>query len=205
MATRGGSDPSPSQRKEQRLIDWREIWERKGRENSSDLRVLDGFNETTLDPSKVAQEITKTMGISPTDRVLEVGCGAGMIAQFLKCEYVGVDYSHSLVGRHKELFGHSVVVGEADKLEFEDKSFDKVFAYSVFHYFPDHEYAKRVVQQMKRISRSSIFIGDLPFSSHSQSHLLYPKDMFNGWKLTEGYYNPLRYNVLWQKNGAEAF
>lgn len=182
---------------------WQKIWERKGKINTNNLVELDGFEATTINPKIVVSKIIKLLDIKKTDKVLEVGCGAGMLAQCLKCNYVGVDYSNSLVKKHIKLLGNSVLVAEANNLPFKDKFFDKVFAYSVFHYFPDKKYVKKALKEMKRVSRGSIFIGDLPESSHRKSHLLFKKSDFvgavNKVNFSDGFHNKNRFNVLIKK------
>jgi len=121
----------------------------------------------------------------------------------LKCNYIGVDYSNSLVKKHIKLLGNSVLVGEANDLPFKDKLFDKVFAYSVFHYFPNKKYAKQALKEMRRISKGPIFIVDLPETSHRKSHLLFKRDYFarmvNKVSFSDGFYNKNRFNVLIKK------
>ncbi|VXD21768.1 Methyltransferase type 11 [Planktothrix serta PCC 8927] len=177
-------------------FNWHEVWERKGRLETTNLKELDGFEETTIDPEWVAKQISDILEIKPDDKVLEVGCGAGMIAQYLNCDYVGIDYSKSLVQKHIQLLGHSVLQGSANNLIFKDQSFDKVFAYSVFHYFPDLDYAKTVIREMKRVAKTAIFIGDLPCKSHRAEHLLFNAEDFNDAETTPGFYNPDRFNIL---------
>ncbi len=175
---------------------WKEVWERKGRGNTNNLEELDGYEDTTADVKEIAQNIIKELDIKETDTVLEVACGAGGLAQYIKCaKYVGIDYSTTLVKRHIELLHNSVLHGEANDLIFKDKTFDKVFCFGAFHYFPNHEYATKAISEMKRIAKKAIFIGDLPITSHRDTHLLYKKEDFKDWKITDGYYNPCRFNV----------
>ncbi len=175
---------------------WKEVWERKGNGNTTCLEELDGYEDTTADVKEIAKQIVKELDIKETDRILEVACGAGGLAQYIKCgEYIGVDYSSSLVKRHIELLNNSVLHGEANNLIFKDKTFDKVFCFGAFHYFPNQEYANQAISELKRVAKEAIFIGDLPLTSHRKEHLLYSKSDFKDWKITDGYYNPCRFNV----------
>ncbi|SFC88863.1 class I SAM-dependent methyltransferase [Clostridium uliginosum] len=177
---------------------WKEVWERKGRDTTKSLEVLDGYEDTTANVAEIAKNIIKELDIKETDRVLEVACGAGGLAQYIKCkEYVGVDYSSSLVKKHIELLNNSVLTGEANDLIFKDKTFDKVFCFGAFHYFPNQEYAKKAINEMKRVAKKAILIGDLPITSHREEHLLYNMNDFKDWKIIEGYYNPNRFNVVY--------
>lgn len=174
---------------------WRKIWERKGILETNDLKKLDGFEATTVNPREIAKKISEILKIQKTDKVLEVGCGAGMIAQYLDCDYIGIDYSKSLVKKHVEILKHSVLVAEADNIPFKDKYFDKAFSYSVFHYFPNKDYGRKVIKEMKRVCKGQIFIGDLPITSHRKEHLLFNKDDFSG-EISEGFYTKIRFNIL---------
>lgn len=179
------------------MTDWQSIWERKGHSETGNLRELDGFENTDIDEATVAREIISFLQIEENDKVLEIGCGAGMIAQFLYCRYVGIDYSRSLIEKHKKLLNNNDVFHcYANELPFDDRSFDKVFCYSVFHYFPDKEYSLQVIKEMKRVCKKCIFIGDLPMSSHRNDHLLFNPEDFSEWIVSKGLYNQQRFNVL---------
>lgn len=180
--------------------DWKEVWERKGKADSIDKKFLNGYEKTTIKPKEVVGNITKLLGITKETKVLEVGCGAGMLAQILDCKYTGVDYSLPLVKKHRQLLGNNVICAEANSLPFDDNQFEVVLAYSIFQYFPTMEYAMETIGEMLRVSSGKIYIGDLPRKSHSQDHMLYPEmDMrMLGFETFKGYYNPDRYNA-WKK------
>ncbi|MEH2081153.1 MAG: class I SAM-dependent methyltransferase [Nostoc sp.] len=181
-------------------LNWHDVWERKRHLDTVDLKELNGYEETTIDPKMVANQITKILEIKPTNKILEVGCGAGMLAQYLNCDYVGVDYSQSLVKKHIKLLNNSVIHGSGNNLIFKDNSFDKAFSYSVFHYFPNLEYAQTVIEEMKRVSKTSIFIGDLTIRSHRSEHILFKPQNFPMAEISKGFYNPDRFNVLIKHN-----
>ncbi len=182
------------------IIIWKEIWEAKGKIDSKDKKLLNGYEKTIIEPKEVAESITKLLGITKETKVLEVGCGAGMLAEFLDCDYTGVDYSLPLVKKHCQLLGNNVICAEANNLPFGDNQFEVVYAYSIFQYFPTKEYAMKTIGEMLRVSSEKIFIGDLARKSHSQDHMLYPEvDMrMLGFETFKGYYNPDRYNA-WKK------
>ena len=175
---------------------WKEVWERKGNTPSDTLEEFDGYEDTCADVHEIADKITNAINITENDTILEVACGAGGLAQYLKYkQYVGVDYSSSLVKKHIEILKNSVLEGEANDLIFKDKSFDIVICYGAFHYFPNMKYAKQAISEFERVARKAIFIGDLPVSSHRDTHLLYKKEDFKDWTIIDGYYNPCRFNI----------
>lgn len=173
---------------------WKQIWTRKGKAEGgvNDLLAFNGYERTQVDMKEVSACIIKELDIKKTDSVLEVGCGAGALAQYLDCNYVGVDYSETLVKKHIELLGNSVLVGEANNLIFKDKSFDKIICYGVFLYFDNKEYAWQAIEEFKRVARKGILIGEIPIRSHREEHLLFTKDEFKDWNITDGFYDPYR-------------
>jgi len=173
---------------------WRDVWERKGQQATQDLKELDGFESTSVDPKRVADSIQAFLKIKSSDRVLEIGCGAGMLGQHFDCHYIGLDYSASLLQKHHSILGNHVFQAEAKFLPFQTNSFDKVFVFSVFHYFPDKEYALQVVSAMQRVAKETLFIGDLPLQSPRQEHLLFCEQDFMKWECSPGFYNADRFN-----------
>ncbi len=171
---------------------WKQIWVRKGKADGNDLLSFDGYEATQVDMEEVAKQITKRLDIKKGDKVLEVGCGAGAIAQYLDCDYTGIDYSHTLVKKHIEILHNSVLTGEAADLPFKDHSFDKVICYGVYLYFDDKEYAKKATSELLRVARKSVLIGELPIRSHRKEHLLFTTDEFEGWEISDGFYDPYR-------------
>ena len=171
---------------------WKQIWVRKGKADGNDLLSFDGYEATQVDMEEVARQITKRLDIKKGDKVLEVGCGAGAIAQYLDCDYTGIDYSHTLVKKHIEILHNSVLTGEAADLPFKDHSFDKVICYGVYLYFDDKEYAKKATSELLRVARKSVLIGELPIRSHRKEHLLFTTDEFEGWEISDGFYDPYR-------------
>lgn len=153
---------------------WHEIWEAKGEKiGEFDPVKLDGFDSGTgvLTPESLEIAVNKIkdeMGLNGSDDFLEVGCGAGMLLIPLS-KYVrtasGVDYSSSLIKKLESNWGKGALdVAEANNLPFENNSFDKVLAHSIFQYFPSYEYTLESMQEMMRVCRNPgiVYIGDIP-------------------------------------------
>ena len=176
---------------------WKKIWTKKGLSQTNNLRELDGYERVSIDEKIIVKGIVNRLNIKGNDKVLEVGCGAGLLAQHLNCDYVGVDYSLTLVKKHIKLLNDSVLIAEANNLPFKDNYFDKVFSYGVFFYFPDKEYAMQAVREMKRVckNKGKVYIGDLPFKSHRNTHLLFKKTDFKG-RIFKGFWINDRFDVL---------
>ena len=159
---------------------WKNIWDEKGNSANNDLLVLDGYEhlEIEFNSANIVDDIIKTMSINKGDRILEVGCGAGFLSrEFSEYDYHGVDYSTSLIKKHKNLHPeHSVVVSEANRLPFKDKTFDKVFCFGVIQYLPDKKYADEVIDEMLRLAKDTIFLGDLKSQATRKEHFVYSKE-----------------------------
>lgn len=114
----------------------------------------------------IIQDVLKSLRIGFADKVLDVGCGNGLIAKEIRrhsSEVVGCDYSTTILSRRSRDAVHYVSC-EASQLPFRDDVFDKCLSYSVFHYFPNLEHAELVIRELKRVGKPKvrIFVGDLP-------------------------------------------
>ena len=106
-------------------------------------------------------------------RVLEIGCGAGLVLQKLAphCQaYLGTDFSQQAieslgrwVSRHPELSHVELQHREAADFEGLADDFDAIVLNSVVQYFPDGEYLASVLKQAAERLPSSgfIYVGDV--------------------------------------------
>jgi ubiquinone/menaquinone biosynthesis C-methylase UbiE len=122
--------------------------------------------------------------------VLEVGCGGGLLGNYLNnfCRYVGTDYSEQMVKKTIELNRFSALQCEANNLIFKDKTFDHAFVFSVFQYFPSDDYARQVIAELKRVAIKTVCVSDIPTESHDPDHHIYDEAFFAGWEITAGLY-----------------
>lgn len=83
----------------------------------------------------LAGQIVATLDARPGERILDVGCGDGLLTDQIRAggaEVVGIDASPDLVGRARAR-GLNVVLGDAGDMTF-DAEFDAVFSNAALHW-----------------------------------------------------------------------
>ena len=101
-----------------------------------------------------------------------MGCGSGLFLSFLKDysrEVSGVDFSEKMIEIANDLIPDgNFFVSPANNLPFENIKFDKIIAYSVFHYFKNFKYTLKVLNELIRVCKpgGNILIGDIPSLKH---------------------------------------
>jgi trans-aconitate methyltransferase len=192
--------------------EWKQVWNnRKLTQESSALRTLikmngfDGGAGAISENSwrKYVNNIYKIATIQHGDTIFEIGCGCGA---FLYCFHElghvvsGIDYSQSLIEASQKFIPNMTFkVLEASEIDTNDK-YDIILSNSVFQYFPNLEYSKRVLLKMIKKSKRIVLILDVPdflrrvesenlrkvFISKKEyeekymylNHAYYPKDWF---------------------------
>ena len=102
--------------------------------------------------------LVEALGPEPGDLWLDVGCGAGNLAELAAgagARVTGIDLSPRLVEVAKtraEAGGYDIDyrVGDAEELEVEDASFDKVTSSFAMIFAPDHDAAARELTRVTR-------------------------------------------------------
>lgn len=100
-------------------------------------------------------------GVKTGQKVLDVGCGNGIVYEFLapkSIDYVGVDFSRPLLKiarqRARRANGASqyrFVFGEATALPIKNGVFDWVFALAVYHHLPTPALRQSAVEEAWRV------------------------------------------------------
>ena len=111
--------------------------------------------------------LVEALGPQPGDRWLDVGCGAGNLAELAAgggARVTGIDLSPRLIDvarARAEAGGHDIEyrVGDAESLDVEDASFDKVSSSVAMIFAPDHD---AVAREVARVTRPG---GRLAFSA----------------------------------------
>lgn len=83
--------------------------------------------------------------LKPGDKVLNVGCGVGWLEKKLQdFDVVGLDSSEEMVKEARTKHSNKIfVIGDAEKLEFEDRSFDVVTYITTLEFLPNYKNAIR--------------------------------------------------------------
>jgi ubiquinone/menaquinone biosynthesis C-methylase UbiE len=136
----------------------------------------------TQSQSRLRQQFLKFARIKPGSRVLDVGCGTGVVSRNLawivgpKGGVVGVDPSRVLVQAARRLARRDGLsrqvryeVGDGAHLRFRDGSFDAAVAVTVLLHVPDSE---AVLKEMIRVTRPGGVIGvqDQDFGTLALNH-----------------------------------
>ncbi|MEI7462797.1 MAG: amino acid adenylation domain-containing protein [Candidatus Taylorbacteria bacterium] len=131
------------------------------------------FNQTEV--GEMVENVYKKLQtqISPQTRILEIGCGSGLILKRFAPEvglYVGVDLSERTIEKLRKdndissmhnVVLHSVPADEVDLLV--EKDFDIVIINSVTQFFSGIYYLDRVLEKSMRVLKDNgiLFIGDV--------------------------------------------
>ena len=161
------------------MNNWQQIWNNRKdtldtvdvndfRAVFGELKRIDGFdlNGGANVDSLIRQHenLSDALNLSAGQTVFEVGCGAGAnLYLFARDGYIvgGLDYSATLLDIAKKILPaekvSELICAGADELP-TTKTFDAVFANSVFSYFDDLSYARRVLEKMLLKSRRTVAV-----------------------------------------------
>ena len=106
----------------------------------------------------LAPELVRFAGVRDGDTLLDVGSGTGALSAALAAaapsgSIVGIDPAAAYVALAQASQGGARVrfkVGDAQRMDFEDATFDRTLSLLVVNFIPD---ANRAVEEMKRVTR----------------------------------------------------
>jgi SAM-dependent methyltransferase len=155
-----------------RLDAWRntgELSEDQAREHAARLE----HRGTAEDEAAARDDYLQLIGISPGERVLDIGCGTGVVTRAIAARVaphgrvVGVDSSDALLAFAREFaarthFGPLIEFREADcrELPFPDGTFEISLAVTVLAHVPG---AERALAEMVRVTRRGGRVGVFDF------------------------------------------
>lgn len=122
------------------------------------LKKIDEILDLEQDPAykRRARIIFENLDLKGNEKVLEVGCGRGFYLKTLKSvwpdlEVTGIDLNQKYLDKAKEFLGSldvRLVKGDATKLPFKDKTFDRIIASEILEHIPDDQ---KAVSEMYRV------------------------------------------------------
>jgi len=101
-----------------------------------------------------SREMLDLLAIHPRDKVLDVGCGSGVLLSRLAATYgiegVGVDISPSSLktASLEDLHLNRYSLADGESLPFEDESFDYVLSFDLLEHLPEPE---KCIREMDRV------------------------------------------------------
>lgn len=151
---------------------WKKMWNQESRIDEIILGCLinaDGFHGDTGcfsvgEWSEYTNMLYKKIGIQEHHSVFDVGCGSGAFIYPLNSQghFVGgSDYSSPLIELARRMFRSDKFICEEALNLSQEPLFDIVMSHSVFQYFPDMDYAEKIVKNMVNKSRYKAAFLDL--------------------------------------------
>ena len=171
---------------------WKDVWNRRHANKAAlsgswqdiflELKRMNGFDVMDggipLDSLLMqARRIKELLHLAAGMSVFDVGCGAGANLYLMQHEGLivgGSDYAEGLVETARRVVPDAREMGamEAADIPTEEK-YDAVYSCGVFSYFPDHDYATRVLERMLAKSRHAIGITELHDRAKRQDYLAF--------------------------------
>jgi len=121
-----------------------------------------GFNYHSKFWSGVVRDVAEYWNIKSDESILDVGCAKGfMLFDFLemnpKLKISGLDISEYAISNSKVEVKDSLILGNAVRLPFAEKSFDYVISINTVHNLPI-EQCIVAIKEIQRVSKSRSFI-----------------------------------------------
>ncbi len=102
-------------------------------------------------------------------RILDLGCGTGLLSLFLKREVYGADFSFQMLKKAKRR--EIVVQADMDFLPFRDAVFDSVLSFTSLQNLPSPDHIFNEVRRVLKKGHPFVFTilkKDIPFSLHEK-------------------------------------
>lgn len=148
----------------------------------------------------VAEKMVNYYKLKPGQKILDVGCGMAHLLYELtqvlpELKVTGIDISQYALEHAKFEIRDRLQYGQAQKLPFEDNSFDLVISLGTLHNLKVYD-LKQAVQEIERVSRQNSYIMVESFRNDEEEvNMLY-------WQLTcASYYSVEEWEWLYRQWG----
>lgn len=170
---------------------WSNIYELYGSRLTVDPIILSGWKSietgeyfTEAEMEEMVNNVLIKVGDKVVNkRVLEIGCGSGLLMYRLvksATNYIGLDYAKSIIERNKEIKNKegiqnlSLYQKSANQIdEFKNDEFDVIIMNSVSQAFPNEEYFEDVLRKASSILKENgvFFVGDIMDRSKKNEYI----------------------------------
>lgn len=188
---------------------WKSFWSEHAKNSlrkDSNYQVLRTINKKPVSKAQfhnILKDIENKLKISSNDNILDLCCGNVLITRHIasKCKHViGVDFVKELVSRTnlKDCNNLSLLIGDANNVQFKQSSFDKIIIYAGLQYFSyrDIIYLFESAKRWLKIG-GIFFIGDIPnknriwhFFNTYEREQIYFKSIKNKEKIIGAWFEP---------------
>ncbi len=173
-------------------MNWKEFWDRQALLHSNPQiqvgRIKSGITLSEQILDDIVQHIVAKLELGPTDRLLDLCCGNGLLSHRLSqhCqEVVAIDISPQQIKQAKAQFAAPNIqysaadVSEGNYCTAEQK-FTKINLYFSFQYFENFSKGKKTIAAMLPYLQDDgmIFIGDVPDFKYLNRYYSRAKDRF---------------------------
>jgi ubiquinone/menaquinone biosynthesis C-methylase UbiE len=150
---------------------WKNIWTKKGLDELSPLHMVDGYDLLSAnDYDHMVYEVTRPLGLSGNEMIIECGCGAGaflvsLLKVYPELKVSGLDYSSTLIKRASQVINGDFFLADMTDLGFlAQAKYDATLSFGAIFYLSSKEAARRAVEEMLRITKpgGTVFIGEIP-------------------------------------------
>jgi len=148
----------------------------------------------------IAEKMIKHYKLKSNSKILDVGCGKGfLLYEFKKllpgCEVKGLDVSSYAINNAKEEVKKNLVLGNANKLPFEDNYFDLIISLNTLHNLYCYD-LKKALSEIERVGKLNKYICVESYrNEHERINLLY-------WQVTcECFFTPKEWEWWFEISG----
>ena len=148
----------------------------------------------------IAEAMAKHYGLTPRDRILDVGCGKGfLLYEFTQVlpgvEIAGLDISQYAIDHAKEEVRPFLRVGSATSLPWPDRTFDFVVSITTLHNLYNYELSN-ALKEIERVGKAKKHVIIESYRNEQEkANLLY-------WQLTcRSFYTPKEWEWMFQQSG----
>lgn len=159
------------------------------------------WNEKEIIPD-ICSEICKKIELSSEKKVLEIGCGSGILGRWIneRCSaYFGLDISCHMLKKFKDetLENPHIVQALTNQIPTQDNTFDIVLINGVSMYFKNNIELTSTLQEMSRVAKNDaiIFIGENIVSSGIYWELVWFQNLSKSAQIIAKPYVKFRHNL----------